>query len=69
MKLNQMQRAGEMNNSLGPAFAAMLVNTCHDITEGQWLCFGPDFAVGDWLNFHNAIVLQPWKHEACHPQN
>jgi hypothetical protein len=47
----------------------MLVNTCHDITEGQWLCFGPDFAVGDWLNFHNAIVLQPWKHEACHPQN
>ena len=61
-----MQRAGEMNNSFGPAFAESVVNTRYEIAEGQWLCFGPDFAVGDWLNFHNAIIMQPYEQVACH---
>jgi hypothetical protein len=31
-----MRFEGELNNSLGPALAPGVVNTRHEITEGQW---------------------------------
>jgi hypothetical protein len=31
-----------------------VVNTRHEIAEGQWLAFGAGLNLRDWLNFHNA---------------
>jgi hypothetical protein len=67
-KLNQLQRHSEMNNSSGTAFAAVMVNIGHEVAEGQWLYFGTDFAVRDWLNFHNANILHSCEQAACHAQ-
>jgi hypothetical protein len=50
---------GEIDNSFGAAFAPSVVNTCHEITEGQRPFAGMGVRSRDLIIFHHTVVTPP----------
>jgi hypothetical protein len=54
-KLNHACRDSQLNNTFGPAFAPSIVNSRHEIAEGQRLSLGMGVHLQGLINFHNTI--------------
>ena len=50
-----MRFDGELYDSAGPAFAPSVVNTSHEIAEGQRLFPGMVFPLQDLIHFHDTV--------------
>src|SRR5208337_2606420 len=67
-ELNQMHRHGQLNHPPGLAFAVSLIDTRHEITEGERLSAGTGLRSRIFISFHDMIVLTPCKQVSCHSQ-